>query len=57
MGYSDLGVQSRHLVDRIEDESVWLRSPDFGDVFVGSEAVDRLEAPDACSRGGRPSRW
>ena len=33
-----LGVQSRHLVDRIEDESIWLRGPDLADVFVGREA-------------------
>ena len=31
-----LGFQSRHLVDRIEDESIWLRGPDLADVFVGA---------------------
>jgi hypothetical protein len=38
-----LGVQSRHLVDRVEDESIWLRCPDFADVFVRREAAERLE--------------
>ena len=33
-----LGFQSRHLVDRIEDESIWLGGPDLADVFVGREA-------------------
>ena len=36
---SDLAVQSRHLVDRVEDETIRLRSPGFADVFVGREAV------------------
>lgn len=40
-----VGVQSRHLVDPIQDESVRLRSPDLADVFVGREAVLRLEPP------------
>ncbi len=31
---ANLAVQSRHLVDRVQDESIWLRSPDFADVFV-----------------------
>jgi hypothetical protein len=26
--------QSRHLLERIEDESFWLRSPGFADVLV-----------------------
>ena len=39
VGGSVLVVQSRHLVDRISDESIWLRSPDFADVFVWREAV------------------
>jgi hypothetical protein len=26
------GVQSRQLVDRVEDESIWLFCPDFADV-------------------------
>jgi hypothetical protein len=30
-------------VDRIDDESVWLRSPDLADAFVGLEAAERLE--------------
>jgi hypothetical protein len=38
-----LSVQSRHLVDRIEDELIWLRSPDFADVFVRYEATACLE--------------
>lgn len=38
-----LGVQSQHLVDRVEDESFWLRCPDFVDVFVGCEAAQNLE--------------
>jgi hypothetical protein len=30
-------------VDRVEDEPVWLRSPDFGDVFVGWETAEGLK--------------
>lgn len=36
-------VQSRHLVDRIADESVWFGSPDLADVLVGRKAVQRPE--------------
>jgi hypothetical protein len=32
-----LGVLSRHLVDRIEDESVWLGSPAFADELIGRQ--------------------
>jgi hypothetical protein len=39
-----LGVQSRHLVDRVEDESIWLRCPDFADVFVWGETSEGLES-------------
>lgn len=39
-----LVVQSRYLIDRVEEESVRLRSPDFADVFVWREAVERLQA-------------
>jgi len=39
-----LGVQSRHLVDRVQDESVWLGGPDLADVFVWREAVEGLES-------------
>jgi len=38
-----IGVQSRHLVDRIDDEPVWLCRPDLGDVFVGGETAEGLE--------------
>lgn len=30
-------------MNRIDDEPVWLRRPDFGDAFVGCKAVERLE--------------
>lgn len=30
-------------MDWIDDESVWLRSPDFCDVFVRREAAECLE--------------
>ena len=39
-----LGVQSRHLVDRILDEAVWFGYPDLADVFVGREATEGLES-------------
>ena len=38
-----LGVQSRHLVDRIQDESVWLGCPDLADVFVRRETAESRE--------------
>ncbi len=48
-----IGVQSRHLVDRIWDESFWLRSPDFADVFVRGQAAEDNDAKtsgmDGCS--------
>lgn len=31
-------------MDRIDDESIWLRSPDFDDVFVRREAAECLES-------------
>ena len=31
------------MLERIEDESLWLRSPALADVFVGREAFQRLE--------------
>jgi hypothetical protein len=33
------------LLERIENESFWLRSPAFADVFVGSEALQCFEPP------------
>lgn len=32
-------------MDRVEEESIRLRFPDFADVFVGREATEGLEAP------------
>jgi len=45
-----LVVQSRHLVDRVEDESIRLRCPDLADVFVGREPAERLQS--ACEIAG-----
>ena len=39
----NLGVQSRHLVDRVWDETIRLRYPDFTDVFVKSYTTARLK--------------
>ena len=39
-----LGVQSRHLLDRVEDESFGLDCPAFADEFVGREAPERLQS-------------
>ena len=39
-----VGVQSRHLVDRVQDESIRLGGPDLADVFVGREATEGLES-------------
>ena len=33
----------RHLLERIEREAVWLRSPDFADVFVRRETLEGLQ--------------
>jgi hypothetical protein len=33
-------------VDRIDDESIWLRSPYLADIFVGRETAEGLEATD-----------
>ena len=43
--WTGLGVQSRHLMGWIEDEAVGLLDPDFPDVLVGRESVERFEAP------------
>ena len=48
-----LGVPSRHLVDRVEDETIRLRSPGFADVFVGREAVQRLQSAGEVAACGR----
>ena len=37
------GVQSRHLVDRVENESVWLGCPDLAHVVVRRKAAEGLE--------------
>ena len=39
-----LGDQSRHPVDRNDDGSIWLKCPDFVDVFVRCQPVECLEA-------------
>ena len=49
--FHSLGVQSRHLVDRVKNESFRLGCPDFADVFVGREAVQGLQS--ACEVVGR----
>ena len=36
-------VQSQHLVDRIWEESFWLGCPDFADVVVRRERLERIE--------------
>jgi len=33
------GVQSRHLVDRVQDESIHLGCPDFEDAVIGPETA------------------
>lgn len=38
-----IAVQSQHLFDLLYDTSFWLGCPDFADVFVGCEAVERLK--------------
>ena len=40
---SSLGVQSRHLMDWVDDESIRLRSPLFADEFIGREAFEGLQ--------------
>lgn len=37
-------VWSRHLLERIESESIWLFRPDLADVLVGREPLEGLEA-------------
>lgn len=36
--------QSRHLADRIDDESIWLANPDLADVFVGRKSGECLQS-------------
>ena len=40
-----LGVRFRHLVDRVDDEAVWLWRPDSGNIVIWCEAVELLESP------------
>ena|SRR5215203_1965435 len=37
-----LGVESRHLLERIEDEAIRIGCPAFADELVGREALERL---------------
>src|SRR5437763_10002054 len=39
----DLGVWSRHLLDRVEDEATWLFCPGIADVLIGREPFEDLE--------------
>jgi hypothetical protein len=39
-----LGVWSRHLVDRIKGESVWLGSPAFVDELIGRQPAESLQS-------------
>src|SRR5881227_2145209 len=39
-----LGVWSRHLLDRVEDEATWLFCPGVADVLIGREPFQDLEA-------------
>jgi len=39
-----LGVWSRSVVGWIDSEAIWLRCPDFADVFVGRQALQCLQA-------------
>ena len=39
-----LSVQSRHLLERVSFESLWLGSPGFADELVWGEACEGLEA-------------
>lgn len=36
-----LGFQTRLLVDRFKDESIWLLGLDLADVFIRREAAER----------------
>src|SRR5205823_13401115 len=38
-----LGVWSRHLLDRVEDEATWLFCPGVADVLIGREPFEDLE--------------
>src|SRR5215212_9093749 len=40
-----LGVQSRHLVERVEGEAFWLDGPLFADELIRRKALQGLEAP------------
>src|SRR5215813_15121137 len=44
VGLRPLGVWSRHLLERVENESIWLRSPCFADKFVRGETVEGFKA-------------
>jgi hypothetical protein len=39
-----LGVWSRHLMDRIQDESIWLGSPAFADELIGRQPAESLQS-------------
>ena len=41
---ADLAVQSRHLLERIEDEPIRFGGPAFADELVGREALEGLQA-------------
>lgn len=39
-----IAVHSRHLVVRNDDQPVWLRGPDLGDVFIGRQTAECLQS-------------
>ena len=41
----DLDVQSRHFMERIEVEALWLGCPAFADELIGREPLQRLQTP------------
>lgn len=43
------GVQSSHLVDRVQDGSIRPLCPDFADEFVGCESANRFEPSGAAT--------
>ena len=43
-GRENLGVQSRHLLERIDNESFWLCCPGFADELVGCETFEGVQA-------------
>ena len=55
MAQWQLGVQSRHLVDRVDDEPVGLRESELGDGVVGYKAAERPE-PKTETMGGHELR-